>query len=732
MIPDRELKSGHNGISLGEVEPVHADDRVHVLNHCDTFGIFDRWGDILPGGKGVHGLYHKDTRFISRLQILINSVRPILLNSTIEEENEVLSVDLTNPALTDASDNIPYGALHLRRRQLIVDHTYRERLDLQNYDTKPHKLRISIQLQGDFKDIFEVRGATRKSRGAFLGFDFSERRQVQLTYKGLDGIYRRADVCFSKTYTTSSNDGTVTFDFSLEPREPLTLEYVILFHTGNGLPSVIPTGDLFSHDGFAYQMQKFKLHFPAIETANEQFNHWINRSRFDLISLMADTPYGKYPYAGVPWYNTAFGRDGIITALEVVWLVPDLARSVLMFLASNQSTDHNPASDAEPGKILHETRGGEMVNLNEVPFKQYYGSVDSTPLFVILAGEYYERTGDVSTIKQLWKNVERAIHWIDTYGDLDGDGLVEYKHKATNGLTNQGWKDSADSIFHEDGTLADSPIALCEVQGYVYMAKRKAAKIAESLGHSELASRWRQEAKQLKKLFNKKFWDEALGCYVIALDGLKRPCRVKTSNAGHVLFTGIATQDKAQKVARAMLAADMFSGWGVRTVSSTVKNYNPMSYHNGSVWPHDVALIALGCSRYGMKNEVLRLMTGLFDASLFIPLQRLPELFCGFDRRKGEGPTAYPVACSPQAWSVAAVFLLIKAILRIQILPLKRRVVLKNPVMPEYLQWMHIINLPLPTENAQLTLQISRQENESMIGVNYKGLPSDWRLIIVK
>src|SRR5690606_17222991 len=395
----------------------------------------------------------------------------------------------------------------------------------------------ALRLQSDFKDIFEVRGIPRKARGTVLGFEFPDDRKVRLTYKGLDEIERTAEVCFSQPYTGFNNDGTVVFDLTLRPREPVLLEYFILFSIAQSHTESMT--DLFKSDGSTYSMQKFKLHFPAIETDNEQFNHWINRSRFDLISLMADTPYGKYPYAGVPWYNTAFGRDGIITALEVVWLVPDLARSVLQFLAANQSIDHNAASDAEPGKILHETRGGEMVNLNEVPFRQYYGSVDSTPLFVIIAGEYFERTGDLATIQQLRKNIESAINWIDKYGDLDGDGFVEYKHKAANGLTNQGWKDSFDSVFHEDGRLAEPPIALCEVQGYVYLAKRKAAKLAKASGHVNLASRWRQEAQQLRKLFNEKFWDEELGCYVIALDGNKRPCRVKTSNAGHVLFTEI-------------------------------------------------------------------------------------------------------------------------------------------------------------------------------------------------
>ena len=332
---------------------------------------------------------------------------------------------------------------------------------------------------------------------------------------------------------------------------------------------------------------------------------------------------------------------------------------MLEYLAATQADCVDEARDAEPGKILHETRDSEMARLGEVPFGMYYGSVDATPLFVILAGAYYERTGDRAFLEALWPNVERALGWIDRYGDRDGDGFVEYARRSPTGLIQQGWKDSQDSIFHADGSLADAPIALCEVQAYVYDARRRAATLADALGFGGKADALRREAEALRIYFEERFWCEAESTYAIALDGHKRPCRVRTSNAGHCLFGGIASPDRARRVAEGLTGPDMFSGWGVRTVASAESRYNPMSYHNGSVWPHDNGLIAAGLSRYHFDDLVATPLAALFDASGTMDGQRLPELFCGFHRRAGEGPTLYPVACSPQAWAAGAVFHLI-------------------------------------------------------------------------
>ena len=380
-----------------------------------------------------------------------------------------------------------------------------------------------------------------------------------------------------------------------------------------------------------------------------------------------------------------------------------------------------------PGKIIHEVRGGEMVAMNEIPFKRYYGSVDSTPLFIMLAGAYYTRTADEAFVKEIWPNIKAALNWIDTYGDINGDGFIEYQHKSVNGLTNQGWKDSHDSIMYEDGRLAESPIAPCEVQGYVYDAKVQAAKLARKVNEMELADKLEQEAATLKKRFNEVFWDEELSCYVLALDGKGKSCRVVSSNAGHALFTSIADEDKAKKLVDRLFQPDMFNGWGIRTLGKHEKRYNPMSYHNGSVWPHDVSLIARGLSKYGFTEETLKLATSLFDASLFIELQRLPELFCGFDRRKGEGPTNYPVACSPQAWAVATVYMLLESCLHIDIYAEQKKVYFYNPVIPVGTEEITIQQLKLGDGFADLELYT---ENGT-VGVKIKTCPPGWQVFIV-
>lgn len=701
---------------------VYVDDRIRVLNHFDTFGIFDRWGDIHPHAKKLHGIYHKGTRFIHKLEMRINGHRPLLLSSSIKENNQVLSVDLTNPAFDDC--DLAENTVHISRNQYIRNGIFCEETLFRNYGSTACSLNLSFAFGSDFKDIFEIRGMERTKKPNRYEL-ISEKDAIIFDYKGHDDIHRRAEIQFENEHFEIR--GTSVFKkFSLLPGKEHLIRYSVLFNSPDDRLETLKYTDI--KKGIEEDRKTSQHLFAEVFTSNDQFNHWFERSRSDLISLLSQTQYGKYPYAGVPWYNTAFGRDGIITAMETLWLAPEISRDVLLFLASMQASDVIPEKDAEPGKILHETREGEMANTGEIPFGKYYGTIDATPLFIMLAGMYFERTGDRDTILEIWPQINLGYHWINEYGDMDGDGFVEYQHKAENGLTNQGWKDSFDSVMYEDGELCEPPIALCEVQGYVYAAKKYLAILTNIFGDSAEAEKIRMEAETLKKNFNKKFWDNELGCYVLALDGNKKPCRVVSSNAGQCFFTGIVDEDKARMLADTMMHENMFSGWGTRTLSSAEVKYNPMSYHNGSVWPHDTALVAFGLSLYGFKTEALKIMNALFDAALFIELQRLPELYCGFERKSNEGPTAYPVACSPQAWSVSAIFILLQACLSIEINAITKTIVFNKPELPDYLKKIHVAKLQI----GDYKLNFDAFRHKYDVGFNIINKHENWNVIIRK
>jgi glycogen debranching enzyme len=452
-----------------------------------------------------------------------------------------------------------------------------------------------------------------------------------------------------------------------------------------------------------------------IRTSNERVNLWIDRAIDDLHMLTTDLETGPYPYAGIPWFNTPFGRDGLITALECTWARPELAGGVLRYLGSTQARSVVPREDAQPGRILHETRMGEMARTQEMPFGRYYGSVDATPLFVVVAEEHHRRTGDLELARSLWPNIEAALEWIARYGDKDGDGFVEYERLAPTGLVHQGWKDSDDAIMHANGSPAEGPIALCEVQGYVFAAWRSGATLAAELGLNDVARDLEHRADALFTRFDEAFWCEDLGTYALALDGAKRPCRVKSSNAGQCLFTRIALPSRARSLARTILARESFSGWGVRTLASGEKRFNPMGYHTGTVWPHDNALIAWGLARYGHRAEALEILSGLLEAALTFDLCRMPELFCGFDRIPGEGPVMHPVACAPQAWAAGSVLLLLQASLGLEVDARRGRVLLKRPRLPIELKEIRIHDLEVA--GGALDFAISHDGNDVAVKV---------------
>jgi glycogen debranching enzyme len=680
--------------------------RPHTLKHGDTFAVFDRNGDAFAGPNRPEGLFHRDTRHLSHFYLTIGGAPALLLSSTLRDDNATLSCDLTNPDLLGANGAlvIRHDLIHLRRSRFLWNAACFERLLVRNYDEFPRRIEIEIGFAADFADLFEVRGTHRARRGETHRPEIG-RDRVVLGYTGLDNRRRQTTLRFDPWPMRLTGSGAL-FVLDLQPRQAQSIFLEI--DCGVAQSSQPPRRAFFGQLRAARRaLRASAARAASIATSNEIFNEAARRSISDLCMLETDKPEGPYPYAGIPWFSTVFGRDALITALEMLWLDPALARGVLGYLGRTQATELDPAADAEPGKILHESRHGEMAELGEVPFRRYYGSVDSTPLYVMLAGAYLERTGDMATIRALWPNIEAALKWIRQYGDRDGDGFVEYGRRTAEGLANQGWKDSHDSIFHQTGALAAGPIAVVEVQAYVYAAWRAGSAIATQLGHSGSATEYAERAEALRRAFDSSFYDEALGTYVLALDGDKRPCRVRTSNAGHALLTGIAYAERAAAVVRTLMDAPSFSGWGIRTLDAAESRYNPMSYHNGSVWPHDNALIAAGVARYGYRREAARIFEAQFAASTYIDLRRLPELFCGFPRQRRQAPTFYPVACMPQAWAAAAPLFMLQSCIGINFDLDRAQVTFDQPALPSFLDEVVLRNLKIGGAVTDLALRRS-------------------------
>jgi len=683
-------------------QEVAVPERTHVLKKDDALGVFNEFGDISAGSRQEEGLFYEGTRFLSQLALRLAGARPLLLSSAVRRDDLLLSVDLTNPDI-DLGDGkiLPRGSLHIYRTKILWQGACHERIHVRNFTLTPIDIALSLEFSADFADVFEIRGQQRRRRGRIaeplVGADFAE-----LAYVGLDGVVRRTRVeCQPAPVQVTGTE--LRLSAQLESHSEQIFEITISCQTETqrqqamSYDAAVALAERSLRDGERFRGE--------VVTPHERLCSWIERSTADLNMLLVRTRAGIYPAAGVPWFDTTFGRDGLITALECLWLSPNIAHGVLSFLAETQATRADPDNDAEPGKILHEARHGEMAALGEVPFARYYGSVDATPLFVVLAGAYWRRTGNLAFITSIWRNIVAALEWLDKHGDLDGDGFIEYRRRSPRGLAQQGWKDSHDAVFHEDGTVAEGPIALCEVQAYSYAARIAGSDLARALGQDALAKKLREKAAALRGRFETYFWCEEMGLYALALDGKKQACRVRASNSGHCLFTGIAAEAHIGTITKSLADETFFTGWGVRTLADREVRYNPMAYHNGSIWPHDNALLALGLAGSPDKTLALRIFSAQLEASACFESSRLPELFCGFRRRDGKAPTSYPVACSPQACSAGAVFMMLQACLGLSIDAALAQITFRYPRLPPNIEHLSIRGLAVGEASVDLTLE---------------------------
>jgi glycogen debranching enzyme len=665
------------------------------LKDGDAFIVADAYGDILGG---TDGFFDDDTRLLSRFRLLIGARSPSALGSSVSRDNVLFAFHGANrPLPVMGQKATPPGVMHVERRRVLWRRRLYERLSVTNHSLDDELLPLTIEFAADFRDMFEIRGIGRAAHGK-LASPILNGRQVIFGYRGLDDIERTSVVAFSEPPGRFSAQ-RAEFLFSLSPRA----RFELYIEAGPAVDEP-PSRHRFRQAAAAaiVESRRRRRRGARVRSRSPRFNAWLDQSRADLALLTSDLPTGPYPYAGIPWFSTPFGRDGVITAWQMLWVDPSLARGVLRYLAAHQAHETSGFRDAQPGKIMHETRRGEMSNLGEVPFGLYYGSVDATPLFVGLAGAYAARTGDLELIRELWPSLTAATDWIERYGDSNGDGLIDYARYEQSGLVNQGWKDSEDSIFHADGRFPPGPIALVEVQGYAFAAFRAMADLGERLDDVRSAA-WRARAEALRQAVEARFWMEDEGFYGVAIDGEGRLCRPLTSNVGHLLFVGLPSAERAERVRERLTSADFLTGWGLRTLASNAVRFNPMSYHNGSIWPHDTGICAAGLAGYGHHAAAAQVLEDLYRAATKFNM-RLPELFCGFPRKPGEPPIAYPVACMPQAWAAGSVFMLLQASLGLTIDGWNERVRLVRPTLPQGVDRLTVTGLAVGRRVVDLTL----------------------------
>jgi len=697
-----------------------------VLKENRYFLLTDAAGNISPAGACELGLFYEDTRVLSHYELHTAGGRPDVLSSQAARVF-ISQIDLT---ITDrefgGEFTEPKNFMHIRREQLLDD-CMGDRMVFTNYLGRRVDFWAELRFAADFADIFEVRGAFRPRRGQYYRPLVGESEVVWL-YRGLDGALRRTRLEFSPP-PDELEAGRALWRLPLDPRDSAEIEVrIVAEKEGAPSPPRRPFNERVTALRAAYD--EWRQGAARFRSDDDFFNAALDQAIVDLRALMVDVGGREVIAAGIPWFTSPFGRDAILTSLQTLPVRPDIARSCLRFLASYQGTRVDEFTEEEPGKIMHELRRGEMAACREVPHTPYYGSVDATPLFVYLLSETVRWTGDLEFARELLPAAERALAWIDRYGDVDGDGFVEYARRSPRGLINQGWKDSHDGVPFPDGRLPEPPIALVEVQGYVVAAKKGMAFLYEALDQPARAAVLRAEAEGLAARIREAFWMEDLDFFALALDGEKRQVPTITSNPGHLLLAGVPTQDQARRMADILLGEHMFSGWGIRTVARTQPVYNPLSYHNGTVWPHDNAMIAQGLARYGLRREAATVLGALFDTSLHFRYHRLPELFCGISRGETDAPVAYPVSCSPQAWAAGSLFPIIQGILGIEPEATRQELRLVRPHLPPRLRYLDVLRLAVGA--SRVSLQFNRVGDRTMANVlEVEGEPLNVRIDVV-
>jgi glycogen debranching enzyme len=711
-LQERTVISMRDAVGYPDINCSHEatiDDAL-VLKHDRLFLLLDAHGDITPPGQCGLGLFHDDTRILSHYSLRLNGRPAQLLSSQVPRMyGAVIDLALTDRDLGGQPWD-PKNSIHLRR-ELMLDERLVERVTLTNYLTSAVEIPVELAFGCDFADIFEVRGWRRDARGQYYAPEF-DRQAVCFSYRGRDGQLVSVVIRFAEQ-PDDLRAHAARWQVRLPPNARETIEW-----------EVVPgeTALVAAQVGKIPPVRRRERLEAEYEAWREQCSRWtpdvaefaltLDRATDDLRALYVEIEDEDVISAGIPWYSTVFGRDSIITSLQALAVNPRIAVDTLRYLARQQGSKEDEFTEEQPGKILHELRRGEMARAGEIPHVPYYGTVDATPLWLILLHETWRWTGDEAMLRELLPNAERALEWIDRYGDLDGDGFIEYHRTSEKGLANQGWKDSGDGVPYPDGRLPEGPIALVEVQGYVYDAKLRMAATFAALGDHARAAELSRAAERLRRSICEHFWLEELGTFALALDGEKNPLPTETTNAGHLLWSRVPDPEQAARMAQQLLEPAMFSGWGIRTLSARHPVFNPMSYHNGSVWPHDNAIAVLGLRLQGHARKALPVLTGLHEAASNMRFHRLPELFCGMERGVGTRPVLYPVSCSPQAWASGAFFMMLQGVLGI--LPDAPAGVLhiREPELPPFLRELTVSNLRIG--GSRVAVQFRRHEDRTL------------------